>query len=519
MFKSKSFWLIVLGVFIFNALFWCEKSGINTLIFTLFTVIGWAVQSPQIFRRWQTKTTVILTIISAIFVTWHNSYFSIIIFYLSFLVMIGYAQHEELQTAYSGLLQSMIDFIVVPHTILTNLKRSSGIPKYYFRALAHLRYALISIIILPFFLVLYLIANQDFASNFDKLMHLLYTFVFAWIFELSFARIFFLGFAFVVMVVLFLRSQNRAFTNAEQDATNDLVRQKPTYKYQFAMLALRDEYRVGAVLLVGLNLLLLLVNLTDIQHVWLADYTNLTYAELREFLHDGTYTLIFSILLAMTIIVYFFRGKLNFYSKNQLLKTLAYIWIGQNALLAASVLMRNMQYINSFGLAYKRIGVLIFLILIIIGLATMVQKVAQRKSFFYLLNANSWATYIVLVFATCIGWDIYITNYNLKFKEVDFIFLVQDVSDKNIPLLWQQRNRLKDSDTEQFKQKLDLFVMKKYKEAAQHSFPSWNLADAEQTQFWHQNTTAISAYLGAHRPQINTEEINTQESNTEEISN
>ena len=128
----------------------------------------------------------------------------------------------------------------------------------------------------------------------------------------------------------------------------------------------------------------------------------------------------------MTIIIYFFRGKLNFYSKNQFLKTLAYIWIGQNALLAASVLMRNMQYINSFGLAYKRIGVLIFLILIIIGLATMVQKVAQRKSFFYLLNANSWATYIVLIFATSISWDTYITNYNLKFKEVDFIFLVQD---------------------------------------------------------------------------------------------
>lgn len=221
MLKSKSFWLIVLGVFIFNALFWSEKSGINTLIFSLFTVIGWAVQSPQIFRRWQTKTTVILTIISAIFVTWHNSYFSIIIFYLSFLVMIGYAQHERLQTAYAGLLQSMIDFIVVPHTILTNLKRSSGIPKHYFRAFAHLRYALISVIILPFFLVLYLIANQDFASNFDKLIHLLYTFVFAWIFELSFTRIFFLGFAFIVMAVLFLRSQNRTFTNAEQDATND----------------------------------------------------------------------------------------------------------------------------------------------------------------------------------------------------------------------------------------------------------------------------------------------------------
>ena len=51
---------------------------------------------------------------------------------------------------------------------------------------------------------------------------------------------------------------------------------------------------------------------------------------------------------------------LNFYQKNKWLRYGAYAWLFQNAVLVVSVLFRDYYYIAHMGLAYKRIGVLVF---------------------------------------------------------------------------------------------------------------------------------------------------------------
>ena len=101
---------------------------------------------------------------------------------------------------------------------------------------------------------------------------------------------------------------------------------------------------------------MLTVNIIDIDWVWL----NFEYEgeiNLTQFVHEGTYLLILSILISMGIILYFFRKNLNFYPGKQKLQIITYIWIAQNAVLAVSVAARNKHYTHHSGHANTRIAV------------------------------------------------------------------------------------------------------------------------------------------------------------------
>jgi hypothetical protein len=158
---------------------------------------------------------------------------------------------------------------------------------------------------------------------------------------------------------------------------------------------------------------------------------------LKQFVHEGTYLLILSIIISIILVLYYFRGNLNFYRKNKLLKYLSYIWLIQNAILAISVAIRNFWYINYFALAYKRIGVIIFLALTIYGLYTVVVKVWKRKSAFYLFKVNSFALLIVLVVSSVFNWDVIIARYNFKNSDKSFLHLdyMATLSDRALPYL------------------------------------------------------------------------------------
>ncbi len=91
------------------------------------------------------------------------------------------------------------------------------------------------------------------------------------------------------------------------------------------------------------------------------------------------------------------------------------------------------------GLAYKRIGVLVFLTMVLVGLFTVLIKIHQKKTAYYLLRVNGWFAIILLVAASCVHWDETIASYNLARKKtipVDVKFLLT-LSDKTLPLLEQ----------------------------------------------------------------------------------
>ncbi len=174
---------------------------------------------------------------------------------------------------------------------------------------------------------------------------------------------------------------------------------------------LRSEIRMATVLLAGLNLLLLAANVLDIRYVWLDFKFNGQY--LKQFVHEGTYMLLLSIVLGAAIVLYFFRGDLNFHKGNRMLKLLCYAWLGQNMVLALSVGMRNYWYIHYYALAYKRIGVVFFLLALLISLVLVLVKVKRGRSVHFLMRTSTAAAYCMVLFMSLFNWDGLIAKYNM----------------------------------------------------------------------------------------------------------
>ena len=261
-----------------------------------------------------------------------------------------------------------------------------------------------------------------------------------------------------------------------------MERLKAKHGFPWKFNGLKKEYWTAILTISTLNILLFIVNLTDMRFVWL-DYSAHSAAALRQFVHQGTYMLVLAILMAMAVLLFFFRKNLNFYPSNDVLKQLAYLWIVQNGILAASVAMRNYHYITHHGLAYKRLGVIIFLFLVVIGLITFYWKIKMKMSLYYLLLANSWAAYFALLSCGMVNWDNFITNYNLNAQtptEIDAGFLVYHVSDKNLPILMANKDKLLRKGNlkinileEGLERKLRKFERRMQKQ----SWLSWNVVD------------------------------------------
>ena len=188
-------------------------------------------------------------------------------------------------------------------------------------------------------------------------------------------------------------------------------------------LSVPNELLTGIILFCMLNVVLLCVNGIDVFYMWIANRlpAGITIAE---YLHDGTDTLIISIIMAIAVILFVFRGFLNFFERNKWLKALAYLWITQNAILVITTANRNWWIIESSGLTRRRIGVYVYLLLCLVGLTTAFIKVMERKSNWFLFRKNAWVFYAVFIISCFINWDELIVNYNCKnFKELELGYI------------------------------------------------------------------------------------------------
>ncbi len=216
------------------------------------------------------------------------------------------------------------------------------------------------------------------------------------------------------------------------------------FSYRFKFNTLKVETKMGIVLLVMMNALLVLLNIIDVQVTWLgfdaSSIDNLAY-----YVHEGTYYLIFSILLSMAILLVIFRGSQNYLASNKTLKFLAYGWIVQNAFMAISVALRNVYYIDYYyALSFKRIGVMIFIILTLFGLGTMAVKIYGKKTTFWLLKINSTAAVIMLLVMSSFSWDRTIAEFNLMNPDkesIDIEYLLR-LNDDALPILDKHKDLL-----------------------------------------------------------------------------
>jgi hypothetical protein len=148
---------------------------------------------------------------------------------------------------------------------------------------------------------------------------------------------------------------------------------------------------------------------------------------------------------------------------------------------------RNYQYIHHYGLAYKRIGVFVFLAATLVGLVTLYFKITKKKSIYYLLGVNSWSVYGLLIVMSMVNWDMVIVNHNVNHpnqENIDVKFLLT-LSDKTLPVIQEHRKQLKiDSHhifwaPSEYSFILDKRIDKFKKRKEETTWRSWNYAEEQ----------------------------------------
>lgn len=199
---------------------------------------------------------------------------------------------------------------------------------------------------------------------------------------------------------------------------------------------IHNEAKVAISILIALNALLLLYNVLDIRFVFVDINDPARLSSLSDIVHQGVYALISSIVLVILIVTYLLRGQLNF-RNNKFIKPLILIWLFQNLLMILTTSMKNYEYVEFWGLTYKRIGVFVYLFLAFIGLVLTVIKVQQKKSIWYLIRSTTLIFTICLTALLTFNWNRLIASYNLthvQAERIDFHYL-KDLGAETYPYI------------------------------------------------------------------------------------
>lgn len=135
---------------------------------------------------------------------------------------------------------------------------------------------------------------------------------------------------------------------------------------------------------------------------------------LSDEIHQRVATVIISILMAIGLILFYFKSKIDVENEGRFLKKLTLIWISLNSLLVLSAFLKNGEYILHYGLTFKRISVFIFLIICLIGLYLTWHKIKYQKTNFFLINRMTWTLFITIVLVSPVNFSWIVTKYNIS---------------------------------------------------------------------------------------------------------
>lgn len=410
---------------LFSFLFHGTGIGLNLLIFEVL-VIGALFALRRIPLRPNTLLTVGGTLLTAVLLVLYGSTLSLVVNLISVVFAVGTLLAPELKGLHHSATLAGAHLFAAQRNFL----RAVPVFKRDGTGLHLTPRGVLSITLVP--LIILLFTSLYSASNpyFNEGAEAVYT----WLggFDMSFLSVFLLGLVLSSFLLLFTRNERLlAWARQRVDALFPSGRSGEADHES----AVRSEAVIGVVLLGCLNGLLLLLNALDIHYVWFNFKFEGQY--LKAFVHQGTWMLIVSIILGALLVLYYFRGDLNFHSRNRTIKVLSYLWLAQNAVLVVSVVIRNYHYIHHYALAYKRIGVAFFLLATLVGLILLMVKVRHQRSHHFLVRCNMVSLYTIVLLMSLFDWDTLIARYNMAqrgkaFVELDYL---ASLSEKTLPYL------------------------------------------------------------------------------------
>ena len=441
---SRQKWLLLLGTVLFERLFWGHRLGFNGLLYMVF-VIGaqlalWRRPAERTMPFWVTAGGAVL---SGGLMTLYGSTMAALAGWVSVVLMVAFARLPALRSVGYALLTSAANFQKVLPTLARTYWPGGRLTSRSRRSWFYVRLLGVPVALLLVFHMLFVLANPRYAVLSERLLSAIGEWVQGLFEAISVPHLLVWLLAVLVAGAAVLPGVVHRYAAREAQCPELLQRQRRKRREPFRLPDLRKQYVMVLVMLGLLNALLLVVNAIDVNWLWLGQHPA-TALEMKQFVHEGTYVLIFSILLAMSIVLWAFRGNLNFYVPGlPWLRWGATVWVGQNAVLAVSVGLRNYYYIVGTGLAYKRIGVCAFLVLTLFGLFTIGLKIWQRRTAYSLVRLNGWAAYAVLLLLAAGNWEVWMARYNLQRQRlhVDLSFLLE-LPGRTLPAVHDRRTVL-----------------------------------------------------------------------------
>lgn len=448
---KNSISVVLLSTLLFGLLFHNQALGINLVIYEAL-MLGWLFSTKQLsLKSSLEKLMVTSQVVTLTFTVVHHSNWSYLIHFLVSFILVGVMLAPQLRSLVNALGMTLSNVFLCFNELFSPNEKKEKVyqskNKYRFK---RLRFYIIPVAIILLFAWLYGIANPEFGKYVNSALGWLYDSIAAVLESIDFWVIPTLIFGFLISVYVLKRGLNPKVVEIDEAANDSKIRRKNHFPSAKTM-ALKNEYRAGVFLFASLNVLIFLMNIMDVDHVWLNFEWEGQY--LRQFVHYGTIVLVIALGLSVILVLYFFRGNLNYYSKNKTLKTLCYIWLGQNAILAVSAGIRNFYYIQYYSLAYKRIAIIFFIVLTIYGLYSVLVKIKDTRSTFYVIRKNAIAWTVVLVISVAFNWDRIIAEYNFSRGKGSFVHLnfLANLSDTALPAMDQPLAKLKEID--QFQEK------------------------------------------------------------------
>ena len=481
---KKDIVLIGIASLLYSYIFYLQTAGINFLIFTAL-LIGFQIANNT--RVIYSNTWLIATVggvVSAISIFMYGNALSVTANVFSLLAM-SFTAFSAKNSIPIGLFHSIYSIGASVVFVVLDPFSSSGPEKSKDRKNRWswgrlIFYFLIPGVALIIFFQLYRQGNNVFEQLTESI-------------DLSFISakwLFFLVSGSFLMYGFFRHHVIPPFQSFDEGAENNL-KKSAVKKGIDKLLDVSIEKKSGVVLLVLLNLLLLIVNSGDL--VFISGGAELPDGmSLSDSVHQGVGALITSIVFAVLIILFYFRGRLNFIQNNKQIKALAVCWIVQNLLLVVSTAYRNFDYISAHGLTYKRIGVYVYLLLTVIGLLFTLIKVAKIKTNWYLVRAVSWSFFIVLVLSPAVNWDRLVSRSQVQIahekKSVTDVNYLSQLSSECYPTLYSHAKLNHDEQLmHTIERKLGRYLMNR----DSYDWRSYNLRDSDLDQFINKNFSNI----------------------------
>lgn len=410
---KKNDWLLIVAAIVFGILFYKQSPGLNFFLFTGLITCLIAFFNPTNLKNRLWWYYAALTNLCGFSVMTANSDLSIIATLFSLMVFSAKSVNVKNSVIF-GLAFSFYSLISSPVYLLLDLRERKKRAPVTDNTVRWRTYGgiVVAVMISILFMALYQQANPLF-KNFTSRLDL------SWI-SPGWCLFCIWGFLMIYGLLFYrdvdsLRNWDLT-TNRNIQKGSDETENEP-FNYTSIVLTL----------FILLNIMLLTINLLDIDNLYISKQLP-DGITLSDFVHNAVAGLVFSIVIAMGLILWFFKGNLNFNRHSRTLKLLVYGWIVQSFLMVVSTMVRNSWYITGYQLTYLRIGVYVFLGLSLVGLVLTFIKVNRNKSAWYLVRQNFEAWILLFALSGTINWDKRISEFNIahakNYQRLDKSYLV-----------------------------------------------------------------------------------------------